>query len=469
MVWQLFGNFVKCIVLLFNFEVFNHSKVQTMATVNFRLRSKANKNVSIKVYLSLERGKFIELNTGFSINPKDWSNDTDRPKQNTDDNKLLFNNLKKLESFIFNNLNTDLGNSIQIDSFWLSSKIIECFKRIEKTDTGLLTNYIQEIIDNSSTRKVKVKGGYKLGLSKSRENSFVSTNNIIKEYQKKIKKQIRFIDIDETLIDKFTNWLMKTKKYAVNTASKHIANIKTVSIEAEKKGIQVNPYAKHIVIFSESDEDRFIQTLSFEELETIRTADITSEAYNNARKWILLGCEFGQRGQDLMNITKENMRYKGGNLYLDIIQQKTKKAVTIGVIVPHVIDIIENSFPYKISTQKLNAYIKKVCEIAKISAMTEGKIYDKDTKRKELKFYEKHKLMTSHSFRRSFATNYYKKIPTAVLIGITGHSKESLFLTYINKPADKDDNADLFMKFYEDLNKDKKPEMRIVQNGTENE
>ena len=55
-----------------------------------------------------------------------------------------------------------------------------------------------------------------------------------------------------------------------------------------------------------------------------------------------------------------------------------------------------------------------------------------------------------------------------MLIGITGHSKESLFLTYINKREDKDSNADLFMKFYEDLNKDRKPEMKVVKTGTEN-
>ena len=436
-----------------------------MATVNFRLRSKANKNVSIKIYLSLGRGNVIEMNTGFSINPKDWSNDTDRPKQNNTENKLIFNNLKKLESFIFNNLNKDLGDSVVIDAFWLDSKIIECFNRVEKTDTGIIVNFLQEIIDNASTRKVKVKGGFKYGISKSRENSFESTKNIIKEYQNKTKKAIHFIDINQTLIDKFERWLLKTKKYAVNTTSKHIANIKTVCIEAENKGIQVNTYAKQITIASESDDDRFIQTLSFEELETIRTADITSEAYNNARKWILLGCEFGQRGQDLINITKDNIRYKAGNLYLDLIQHKTKKAVTIPVIAPHVIDIIENDFPYKISTQKLNLYIKKVCEIAKIEVMTEGKIYDSKTKRKELKFYEKHKLMTTHSFRRSYCSNYYKKIPTPILMAISGHQKESVFLKYINKPEDKDANADLFRKLYEDLNK--KPTMVLLPNGTE--
>ncbi len=79
-----------------------------------------------------------------------------------------------------------------------------------------------------------------------------------------------------------------------------------------------------------------------------------------------------------------------------------------------------------------------------------------------MKFYEKYKLITSHSFRCSFLTNYYKIIPTAVLIGITGHSKESLFLTYINKHEDKDSNANLFMKFYETINKDKEPQLKVI-------
>lgn len=464
------GNFVKCITIFIIFEVFKSStfKSYKMASIQYRLRSKANKNVSIKIRLSINRDNVFEINTGFTINPNNWSEPNGLPKQTLAENKRLSNDLKKLETFVLTNLNTDLGKSVLIDALWLETKVNDCFERIEKTDTGLILNYIQEIIDNSSTRKVKIKGGYKLGLSKSRENSFISTKSIISEYETKTKKKIHFIDINENLVDKLTNWLIKTKKYAINTASKHIANIKTISIEAEKKGIQVNAYAKQINIFSESDEDRFIQTLSFEELETIRTADIKSEAYNNARKWLLIGCEIGQRGGDLMNITKEDIRHKGGKMYLDIIQQKTKKEVTIGIIAPHVIDIIENCFPYKISTQKLNLYIKEVCKIAKIETLTEGKIFDAKTGRKELKFYEKHKLITSHSFRRSFATNYYKKIPTAVLIGITGHSKESLFLTYINQREDKDSNADLFMKFYEDLNKDKKPEMKLIKNGTDN-
>jgi len=443
-----------------------------MATINFRLRSKANKNVSIKVYLSTGRGNLIELNTGFTVNPKDWSETTNRPKQTKQHNKVLSNNLNKLETFIFDSLNNDLSRGVLIDTYWFQNQINTCFERIEKTDTGIIVNHIQYIIDNANTRKIK--GRSKLGISKSRVKGYETFKKLFEAYQKEIKKQIHFLDINKTFVDRFTNWLINTKKYSVNYSGKQIDNLKTVCLDAEKNDIQTNPYVKQIEGFSESNEDKFIVTLSFEELEQIRTAEITNTAYNNARNWLLIGCEIGQRGGDLVKITKNDIRYKGGNMYLDIIQQKTGKSVTIGIINPHIIEIIENDFPHEISTQKLNYYIKKVCEIANINELVQGKRLNPnankdnpETMRKVLDFYPKHELITTHSFRRSFATNYYKIMPTAVLIGFTGHSKESLFLEYINKPADKDANADLFMKFYEQINKDKKPKLKLLPNGTE--
>lgn len=67
--------FGKCLAGLKKALILNCSKVQKnqiMASVNFRLRSNANKNVAIKVYLSTGRNNLIELNTGFTINPKNW-------------------------------------------------------------------------------------------------------------------------------------------------------------------------------------------------------------------------------------------------------------------------------------------------------------------------------------------------------------------------------------------------------------
>lgn len=454
-----------------------------MATIQFRLRSKANKNVSINVRLSIDRNNVFEIKTGFTIHPKDWS-DKNLPKQTTPENKLLSSDLKKLDSYIIENLNTDLGKSILIDSNWLESKINDCFNRVVKTDTSLLISHIQYIIDNANTRKVKNK----IGLSASTIKNYTLFRNIISEYQKKIKKQIQFIEITKPFVDKFTNWLINTKNYSTNYAGKQLEILKTVCIDAEKNEIQVAPYSKIIQHFRESEKDRYIQTLSFNELEQIKNLDlsnteqlnqfkkenpeltknlsITPESLNNVRNWILLGCEIGQRGGDLLEITHENIRYNGKNYYIDLIQQKTNKSVTIGIIAPHVIDIVENNLPQKIPHQKLNEYAKVICKLAGIVEIVKGTKLNTETNRKELGNYPKYELIASHCFRRSFASNYYKKIPTPILINITGHSKESLFLTYINKREDKDANADLFMQFYEKLNKDKEPQLKIIKSGT---
>lgn len=454
-----------------------------MASVQFRIRSKANKNVSIKIRVSNGRSLELEMNTGFSINPKDWG-DKDLPKQNSPENKLLSNNLKKLENYVLENLNKDLANSVLIDAYWLENNIKQCFNRVEKTDTGLLINHIQNIIDNANTRKVKTNGGFKIGLSTSTIKNYNLFKNIISEYQTTIKKKIHFIEITKPFVDKFTNWLVNTKKYSTNYSGKQLEILKTICIDAEKNEIVITPYSKTIQHFRETENDRYIQTLSFDELEQIRTfvipkdevlkqfkkdnpeltknISLTAKTIDNARNWILLGCEIGQRGGDLLNVTHENIRYNGKSYYLDIIQQKTNKSVTIGIIAPHVIDIIENNLPTKIPHQKFNDFIKVVCKLAGINEIVKGTKLNIETNRKELGFYSKSDLIASHCFRRSFCTNYYKKIPTPILINISGHSKESLFLTYINKREDKDANADLFMKFYETINKDKEPQLKVI-------
>lgn len=459
-----------------------------MAKVKFLLQSKTE-NAQIYIRVSISQFVSLKKKTGFSINTKDWS-ETNFPKQTKPENKLLSANLKKLETFVLQNLNKDLANGTLIDSYWLETQINDCFSRVIKTDAGLLINHIQHIIDNANTRKVKTNGGFKIGLSASTIKNYTLFKNIVAEYQTTIKKQIQFIEITKPFVDKFTNWLVNTKKYSTNYSGKQLEILKTVCIDAEKNEIPVTPYSKTIEHFRESENDRYIQTLSFEELEQIKNTDftdleklkefkkenpeltknisLTPETLDNARNWILIGCEIGQRGGDLLNISAENIRQKGNNIYLDIIQQKTNKSVTIGIIAPHVIDIIENHFPKKLQHQKLNVLTKIVCKLAGIDTIVEGTKLNTETNRKEYGMYPKYDLMASHSFRRSFATNYYKKIPTAVLINITGHSKESLFLTYINKREDKDSNADLFRHFYEDLHKDKKPQLRIVKNGTTN-
>ena len=68
------------------------------------------------------------------------------------------------------------------------------------------------------------------------------------------------------------------------------------------------------------------------------------------------------------------------------------------------------------------------------------------TKRLAFGMYPKYELITSHTMRRSFATNYFGKIETPILMEITGHFRESTFLSYIGENPNKDAVADVFME-----------------------
>jgi len=433
-----------------------------MATVNYRLvKVKSSTNNQIHIYISQGRGNVILKKTGFTINPNDWSKATKRPKQNNDKLKELNNTLNKLQSFIYEKVNDAESKGEIINSYWLENVINEHFNRLDKKDlnNNLLTNLIQHIVDNANTRKVN---SLKVGLSENRVKGYITFLGLIKNYELFIKKEIRATDIDKTFVDNFTNWLMNKKKYSVNYSGKMLDNLKTVCIDADIRNIKVNDYSTKIKSFKENRENRYIITLSFDELEQIENTLLTNEKLINVRKWLLIGCEIGQRGGDLLNITKENIRYIGNNLVLDIKQQKTGKTVTVPIHKKSIEKIITKELPYKLSSQKFNEYLKELCQVCGIDEVTTGTKYNPKTQRKELGKYPKYELITSHSFRRSFATNYYKKIPTPILIEITGHSKESLFLEYIGKPKDKDENAKLFLSMVKEMNKEKESQLKAV-------
>jgi len=113
---------------------------------------------------------------------------------------------------------------------------------------------------------------------------------------------------------------------------------------------------------------------------------------------------------------------------------------------PMVIDIILNNFPKGVSQVIFNKQIKTICKNARINNSVKGFKNNPKTRRKEIVVAPKYEFVTSHIMRRSFATNYFGKIETPLLMNITGHTKESTFLTYIGTVQNKDALADLFMK-----------------------
>ncbi len=398
-----------------------------MATIKYELLGNTE-NTPIYLRLSIKRGLTPRRKTGLYINPKNWSKGTGLPKQTISDNKNLTTDLLELKAYILKSYNDASANGLEINGNWLKHNIDLHFDRINENDQSeLITDAIQSIIDNAEFRK-NAKGG--LGLSKSRINAYNSLKNIITDYQK--QKQFKVKDVNVKFAKDFLQCLLKTKNYQKSYALKKIADLKTVCYDAELEGIEVNPQLKKINSTKPTNEN--ILYLNPQELQTIQQAVLPTKALKNARKWLLLGCNIGQRGGDLLNLNENNFVTRNGYEVIELKQQKTGKNVTIPVL-ETTKEILETGLPYKISIQKFNNYIKTVCELAELNELTKGNLFDKKKERKIEGNYPKHKLISSHVCRRSFATNLYGILPTTLIMQITAHSTEKMLLNYIGKNA----------------------------------
>jgi integrase len=82
-----------------------------------------------------------------------------------------------------------------------------------------------------------------------------------------------------------------------------------------------------------------------------------------------------------------------------------------------------NKLPRSVSNQKFNLYIKEVCQMAGLSQ--KGRLENQPEQ-------ELWQCVSSHTARRSFATNLYNEgFPVLDLMKITGHRTEKAFLQYI--------------------------------------
>lgn len=431
-----------------------------MATVKFLLQSK-KENSNIYVRYSINRNIVLKRKTGFLIDAKDWSEDKSMPKTGNEDLKGLKSKLEKLATFINDAHNLNISKGIEFNGEWLQLQIDLFNNKIPVVDLDVLTTYIQKYIDEAP---FKQNAKRELGLSKGRIQNLKLFKATILRYEADAlkNKSILIKDIDLKFVEKYKMWLFGLG-YSTNYVGKNIANIRTICLDASKNDIETSTQIKNIKGISESREPEDIVFLSEEEQEKIKKAPLIREALINARKWLLLGCLIGQRGGDLLSITTKNIKVLGGTKIIELKQQKTGKLVAIPLL-PEAVGIIESGMPYKISLVHFNEYIKKVCEAAELDKPTKGRKKEKNGKPTVKDVYAKHEIISSHICRRSFATNFYGRIPTPVLMGITGHGTERMFLSYIGKTTY--DNAHQMIEYFSRLKPKETtpPHLEIIRN-----
>ena len=403
-----------------------------MASINFLYRStkdKANLNLRL-LYRHNAEDYVFGAKTNLAVSKIYWSKQHKKKSKDIEITNLqteINNELNKIENHVLTAFNS--VNPESITKEWLSSQI-DYYYNPPTEDKAIpkdIVNYIDFYIEY---RKHEIK--------KRTKSKFTVIKHKLQRLESFRKKQILIADVNDSFKNEFVSYC-KGEAYAQNTIQRELAIIKTFCKHARFVGIETHPQLDSLMLEKEKVSKIYLSFDDLTKIENISKNQLT-DSLANAKDWLIISCYTGQRISDFMRFTDEQIRIEDGKHLIEFTQQKTGKNMTVPLHkkVLEILNKRNGSFPYKISDQKYNNFIKTICELAEINEPTTGsKIVEtkKGSKifRKQSGTYKKHELVTSHIGRRSFATNFYGKIPTTYLIYITGHSTETMFLNYIGK------------------------------------
>jgi integrase len=380
-----------------------------MRTTTFELRGNTEIK-TIQCRVSYGRNNIVRMSTGLKVDASKWNIEKERPNPNNSIDKANISKLNEIDRLI----NDDTQTTI-LTTEWLKNIIGIATNKILYDDKLLFLNACSEYIKSKSKLAINTLESYNRVFS------------LLTEFIGKNRPQIK--DIDKTFMLDFEKWLKSEKKTSTNTAIQHTRFIITIlNYCSNEKGFEVSKLRN----YKEKPikrEKREIVKLDKKEIQLIKDLQDLPEYLENSRAWFLIGVEVGQRANDLLSITSSNIT---GNR-LRLRQQKTGKDVVV-VLLPDTLNLLEN-FPRKIDIITLNRNIKTLCELAKIETLVLKRV--KENGVEILKEVPKYKAVSTHTMRRSFASNQYGIIPTALIMSVTKHATESQLLKYIGLTDDE--------------------------------
>ncbi len=268
---------------------------------------------------------------------------------------------------------------------------------------------------------------------------------LLKDYAARSRRgrRIPFSEVNKAFVEGFAKYLTTTRGLATNTVGKYMRALREFIGAAVDEGHEVNPAVVKrggIGIPEEATDKVF---LSPAELTALLHFDLSAHPrLDRARDVFIVGAWTGLRFGDLSRIQPEHIE---GD-YIHIRTSKTGEAVTIPLH-PHVRFLLNKyggTLPPAISNQKLNDYIKEAAAMVPelqtpiMVGRTVGGIRREDAK-------AKWELVTTHTARRSFATNFYRDgQPIRTIRAITGHRTDAVFLRYV--VLDNKEHADMIAK-----------------------
>lgn len=395
--------------------------------VKFNLKSMKDerRRTAIRAVMRFDlNGKKLKLvyPVKLSIAPNQWSVKQHRPKQVFKDYNEYKDELGKIEDAIkkvFKRTGpvplVDLRNQIDIE-----------LGRAKKPKQDTLFGFIDEYI-----RHQKYKPNANRDSWKKLETTFNHLKNFADE---KREGQLSFNDIDWRFRNDFLEWLYSPpREHSINHASKLIQITRQFMYEAKRLGLHANTEFEQRGFNVRKTKTKF-PVLDFDELKVLANLDLSAnDKLDRVRDLFLIGAYSGLRVSDFTRLKPHHIIEDQGVEMINLITFKTGTEVCIPLM-PELKKILrKHSFcsPPAISNQRMNEYLKELCEIAGLDRPVVMKSSKGGNEIED--HVPLHSVVSTHTARRSFATNFYSMgIPVYILKSIVGHATEKQFFDYIN-------------------------------------
>ncbi len=402
-----------------------------MGKAKFKLKEpniKSETLVNLVFYYNYKRFKY---STGEKIEPKFWNTKNERAKESKQFPEYPeFNSrLDVLENGINTAYRRLLNDGVQPNNQLLKKYLeAELSGKILESDQKSLFEFIESFIKESEYHK-----------KKSTITVYKTVFKYLKEFAVLQRKSIDFDSIDLDFYNSYLKYLVHDCDLSSNTVGKHIKTLKTFMNEATERGLNKNmEFRKRKFKVPKEESDAIY--LNIEELKKIESIDLSASPHlERTKDLFLIGCYTGLRFSDFTQIKPENIDYEKS--ILQIRTQKTGQRVSIPLhpTVKGILNKYGNELPKAYVNQVMNKYLKDVASISGLKQMVETTITKGGTMQKNS--CPKYELVTTHTARRSFATNLYlADVPSISIMKITGHKTERSFLHYIK--ISQEQNAD---------------------------
>lgn len=363
-----------------------------------------NKDISPIMVAIRSNGKRITVTTGISICPANWDAEKKSITKAEPDHKDKNGLLKAFDAKVQKTIAAANYASLDIDYVKAQLAVRKSSKPAKET----------RITDALAFYKYWAHNSFG---NHTANRATTLSYRIFEEFTQGVR--VKFDAINYSFYIDYLQWLKDIKQYKPNMQGQAIKCLKAMMNEAYKRELHDN---RAFTTFEKPREDVDNVYLSTEEIDRLYHLPLFG-FQAMARDLFLVGCYTAMRFSDYSQLTQWDIQ---GD-YITKRQSKTQNMVTIPAH-PRVIEIIHRyggKVP-KMDINSLNRTIKTICQLAGLNKRVAI------TSNRQTRYVEKWTLVSSHTARRSAATNMYLAgIPTLSIMRVTGHKTEKVFMKYI--------------------------------------